>query len=121
MMRCLSTKYQSVLVFMVLETCKYNCIINHVIFYFFFQAEDGIRDADVTGVQTCALPIYRREVEKCLKKERSIFSEYYWEWLSAASSAFFYRRGLRSILPAMKTTKRPAPSKIGRASCRERV
>src|SRR3989442_12388282 len=26
--------------------------------YFFFKAEDGIRDADVTGVQTCALPIY---------------------------------------------------------------
>src|SRR5690554_1062030 len=25
--------------------------------YFLFQAEDGIRDADVTGVQTCALPI----------------------------------------------------------------
>src|SRR6266498_4536829 len=26
-------------------------------FFFFFRAEDGIRDADVTGVQTCALPI----------------------------------------------------------------
>src|SRR5215813_13690665 len=26
-------------------------------FFFFFQAEDGIRDADMTGVQTCALPI----------------------------------------------------------------
>src|SRR5690606_40850471 len=26
-------------------------------FYFFFQAEDGIRDFHVTGVQTCALPI----------------------------------------------------------------
>src|SRR5256885_12044363 len=26
-------------------------------FYFFFQAEDGIRDYKVTGVQTCALPI----------------------------------------------------------------
>src|SRR6266540_5952419 len=25
---------------------------------FFFQAEDGIRDRDVTGVQTCALPIF---------------------------------------------------------------
>ena len=25
--------------------------------WFFFQAEDGIRDRDVTGVQTCALPI----------------------------------------------------------------
>src|SRR5204862_4029545 len=29
-------------------------------FFFFFQAEDGIRDLYVTGVQTCALPIYRR-------------------------------------------------------------
>src|SRR5215813_6394017 len=28
-----------------------------IFFFFFFQAEDGIRDADVTGVQTCALPI----------------------------------------------------------------
>src|SRR5215467_12629529 len=28
--------------------------------FFFFQAEDGIRDYKVTGVQTCALPIYRR-------------------------------------------------------------
>src|SRR3712207_8319570 len=27
---------------------------------FFFQAEDGIRDIGVTGVQTCALPIWRR-------------------------------------------------------------
>src|ERR1039457_6939646 len=31
-----------------------------VVFFFFFQAEDGIRDYKVTGVQTCALPIYRR-------------------------------------------------------------
>src|SRR5438876_10437829 len=29
-------------------------------FFFFFQAEDGIRDGRVTGVQTCALPIYHR-------------------------------------------------------------
>src|SRR2546429_7383022 len=28
--------------------------------FFFFQAEDGIRDVAVTGVQTCALPIWRR-------------------------------------------------------------
>src|SRR2546422_6991840 len=28
-------------------------------FFFFFQAEDGIRDVAVTGVQTCALPISR--------------------------------------------------------------
>src|SRR2546430_1930088 len=28
-----------------------------MLFFFFFQAEDGIRDLTVTGVQTCALPI----------------------------------------------------------------
>src|SRR5438067_9405571 len=28
------------------------------LFFFFFQAEDGIRDRNVTGVQTCALPIF---------------------------------------------------------------
>src|SRR5882762_2765942 len=30
-----------------------------MLFFFFFQAEDGIRDSSVTGVQTCALPICR--------------------------------------------------------------
>src|SRR5258708_21413272 len=34
--------------------------ILHVLFFFFFQAEDGIRDDLVTGVQTCALPICQR-------------------------------------------------------------
>src|SRR5690606_40874105 len=29
-----------------------------LVFFFFFQAEDGIRDFHVTGVQTCALPIF---------------------------------------------------------------
>src|SRR6266542_4150911 len=36
-----------------------------MIFFFFFQAEDGIRDATVTGVQTCALPISARPVHQC--------------------------------------------------------
>src|SRR5689334_25198875 len=30
----------------------------YIVFFFFFQAEDGIRDGTVTGVQTCALPIF---------------------------------------------------------------
>src|SRR2546422_9535217 len=34
-------------------------MVSVVLFCFFFQAEDGIRDVAVTGVQTCALPIYR--------------------------------------------------------------
>src|SRR5699024_11596441 len=32
--------------------------------YFFFQAEDGIRDRNVTGVQTCALPIFRSRIRE---------------------------------------------------------
>ena len=34
---------------------KFQCSV--LFFLFFFQAEDGIRDTSVTGVQTCALPI----------------------------------------------------------------
>src|SRR5437868_11016389 len=37
-------------IFLVLSLCVFY-------FFFFFQAEDGIRDRNVTGVQTCALPI----------------------------------------------------------------
>src|SRR2546427_3192254 len=47
---------------------------------FFFQAEDGIRDLTVTGVQTCALPIHsgvdgaarRGEGGRCDRGERSL-------------------------------------------------
>src|SRR3989475_7787670 len=34
-------------------------IVSVFLFFFFFQAEDGIRDLTVTGVQTCALPIWK--------------------------------------------------------------
>ena len=33
-------------------------VLHLILMIFFFQAEDGIRDTSVTGVQTCALPIY---------------------------------------------------------------
>ena len=39
-------------------------------FFFFFQAEDGIRGRDVTGVQTCALPIKKKK-----KKKKKKFSQ----------------------------------------------
>src|SRR5436309_10854137 len=37
-----------------------------LIIRFFFQAEDGIRDFHVTGVQTCALPIFGAALERAL-------------------------------------------------------
>src|SRR6266478_7182613 len=36
-----------------------------LVLFFFFQAEDGIRDLTVTGVQTCALPIYALPRARC--------------------------------------------------------
>src|SRR3712207_8904043 len=45
------------------------CVI--VYLFFFFQAEDGIRDIGVTGVQTCALPIWERGWWLCPHKIRA--------------------------------------------------
>src|SRR5256886_6743590 len=45
------------------------------IFFFFFQAEDGIRDLTVTGVQTCALPISHLGIEPHRKEDLSLGNE----------------------------------------------
>src|SRR5256885_8756441 len=45
------------------------CVDFILCFFFFFQAEDGIRDYKVTGVQTCALPISEeKSIEKHAEK-----------------------------------------------------
>src|SRR6266511_3907223 len=56
-------------------------------FFFFFQAEDGIRDFHVTGVQTCALPIF-------WVKENNSYSENY----DIVTAQNFIRRGPKSYL-----------------------
>src|SRR5437868_9723949 len=111
-----------ILIFFVDFIYSYFCfivffyVIFFVFFFFFFQAEDGIRDRNVTGVQTCALPI------------------------SGRSSSTRYSWCLSSSSPASCRSERPSPcvvrrrgrglprsewsrssSQIGRASCRERV
>src|SRR5207248_4484374 len=47
--------------------------VEHAYEIFFFQAEDGIRDRTVTGVQTCALPIWsaRRSAPKSVVSSRT--------------------------------------------------
>src|SRR5207249_5240921 len=42
------------------------------LYFFFFHAEDGIRDRNVTGVQTCALPIYPLECGVVLPSARTV-------------------------------------------------
>src|SRR5260370_21123165 len=46
----------------------------HSLLFFFFQAEDGIRDSSVTGVQTCALPICRMKAKELSEMEQAILS-----------------------------------------------
>src|SRR5256885_12367256 len=43
-----------------------------MLFFFFFQAEDGIRDYKVTGVQTCALPIYQKARDALVQQLESL-------------------------------------------------
>src|SRR2546430_4187971 len=41
-----------------MRVMRFSVRCGQICFVFFFQAEDGIRDLTVTGVQTCALPIF---------------------------------------------------------------
>src|SRR3989441_4951002 len=50
--------------------------MHHIVAYlFFFQAEDGIRDKLVTGVQTCALPIFLAERAQAMAREAGLACE----------------------------------------------
>src|SRR2546429_4250464 len=62
--------------------------------FFFFQAEDGIRDVAVTGVQTCALPISLNE------RLRSSGATRFSESLSARWASQFARAELKRTLSA---------------------
>ena len=55
--RCVRLSYvrQISMIIYITELLAY---VYDLFFFFFFQAEDGIRDWSVTGVQTCALPIW---------------------------------------------------------------
>src|SRR5256886_9495134 len=50
----------------ILEATQRLCLV------FFFQAEDGIRDLTVTGVQTCALPIWTNLMDELKRLKRTL-------------------------------------------------
>ena len=80
---------------------RYVFLFVDVFFFFFFQAEDGIRDWSVTGVQTCALPIWINFNFICFNKFDNILCRL---WLTLLITP--------NIVMIIQ---------IGRASCRERV
>src|SRR3712207_7194408 len=90
---------------------------------FFFQAEDGIRDIGVTGVQTCALPICdaglpvaavsRQAAAKLLGLANEFVLGEFEKGVRAHGAAFMSRAAAEGAAVMVK--------KIGRASCRERV
>src|SRR5690625_7649934 len=86
---------------------------------FFFQAEDGIRDGHVTGVQTCALPISRwarlrsqtgiQSPTEYLKTRYNLPTQQLMAWSGVLLKLFDVG------------AKWAAIAQIGRATCRERV
>src|SRR5207253_4914944 len=93
--------------------------------HFFLQAEDGIRDGHVTGVQTCALPIlWRIALAMCVRHASP-------DRRGSCVVQKTMRKGSAGPCPSVVTSARlgrpvffrfdSSESKIGRASCRERV
>src|SRR5256886_5663544 len=91
------------------------------VYCFFFQAEDGIRDLTVTGVQTCALPILSGYdglktialVDQLRQRLAGLPGV-----LGVGSSQIPVLTGTDM---GSNITVEGRPNKIGRASCRERV
>src|SRR5205085_6813384 len=90
------------------------------VFFFFFQAEDGIRDLTVTGVQTCALPIFMRSRaamacspssfngftnRQCFKHQRRY---------SVSSEEFPKGDGFRALSSGLATSPRSEERRVGK-------
>src|SRR5699024_12029434 len=94
-----------------------------------FQAEDGIRDRNVTGVQTCALPISGGKSGDAPPADRGCGrgGAYSWGCCAGRSCEPFNQVpgvGLKSLFPslwALREIVLEAPGEIGRASGRARV
>src|SRR5256885_11802017 len=84
--------------------------------FFFFQAEDGIRDYKVTGVQTCALPISGVEL-------RQIIAAYDDVGVRRPVGVTRGRSGtpVDRAVELLEDDAAERTVQIGRASCRERV
>src|SRR2546430_3892167 len=88
-------------------------------FVFFFQAEDGIRDLTVTGVQTCALPISKKKILICEDVKRffpsvgAIYIEQVWR------DCLGFAPDVARLLTKLTTKGRSEERRVGK-ECRSR-
>src|SRR5687768_17886645 len=109
---------ESYVMLLLIVCCIFFLLILLFFFYFFFfQAEDGIRDVAVTGVQTCALPIFLEGFEKIFDALDQI--------LKIIRASEGKADAAQKIMAKFKLDEEQTDAilelKIGRASCRERV
>src|SRR2546430_10355869 len=91
-----------------------------IVRFFFFQAEDGIRDLTVTGVQTCALPICSARPGSNIKiTEGRMFQPGLAELVVGKNASSTYSGLKLGNTIGLGSTRWQV--EIGRASCRERV
>src|SRR2546430_11326236 len=88
---------------------------------FFFQAEDGIRDLTVTGVQTCALPISLPGRDSPSQRVRQGKGQWRCAGRSDATDARRQGGSERYRRAVLRGQEGGRDAEIGRASCRERV
>src|SRR5258707_10952573 len=90
-------------------------------FFFFFQAEDGIRDIGVTGVQTCALPIFHHKMFFRPRRDARALFDRRAGGETGGARAGRSQCGAALFRNSESSGQRARPREIGRASCRERV
>src|SRR5439155_14177080 len=86
------------------------------LFFFFFQAEDGIRDGHVTGVQTCALPIsFSGARASCVRHD--LLTQL--RRISARKMQHTPERCPKAAVDATRTSSRSEERRVGK-ECRSR-
>src|SRR2546430_11550891 len=92
-------------------------------FFCFFQAEDGIRDLTVTGVQTCALPIFVQSLVLVIVVN---WKATFYQGLTglpvlAEIYISLFLTAMAGLMTGLTVSALAPNNEIGRASCRERV
>src|SRR5699024_11363021 len=94
-------------------------VMYRIVLFFFFQAEDGIRDRNVTGVQTCALPISHRVRFRPKNRDCVTYSDKILEFCGPKMRYFralSYRALATSSGPKNNTDRRSEERRVGKES-----